>query len=451
MRVEQNLWDKSDLVRRLCRVLDTAGQVIRQLAKDGFTDPEEPRNNVRPEKVIAETALLLLACSTVDSHEEVNLRLRQLAELLAPHARSERMMLGMCLQPALALDYAHAHILLEKLGYPDERFESLLCEAFKSQAFAGRERAPHRELEQEWATRLRSASPENAKPRERQIVQNSALNRTMDLLSGTRDDVYAFTHALMYVRNFNLQSLPLPRSTIAILAEAEATLARCLDEEDYDLAGEVLLSWPLTGGRWSAAATFGFHVLRQVEDAAGFLPAPSTRVERLQKLEGEQHTNYFLATAYHTIYVMGLLCAAALQPKRTPPATVRTAVAVPGTARVILSFLDDRGRVPHWRIEFDKLSGAKQDALAGLLLNIAVRRKASQRDFRSLRELLIVADRLGLADMPAIIQTAELLGRLALFAEITKALTNGDISGDQEVESPQYCPRPSQEINATQF
>jgi len=73
----------------------------------------------------------------------------------------------------------------------------------------------------------------------------------MDLLNGSRDDVYAFTHALMYVTDFNIRPRRLPRRRAAILAEAEAALARCLDEQDYDLGGEVLLAWPLTGRSWS--------------------------------------------------------------------------------------------------------------------------------------------------------------------------------------------------------
>src|SRR5437660_11760227 len=102
MKVQQKLWDKTDLVRRLCLVLDVARQTIEQLAQNGFHDPEEPDNNVLPEKIIAETALLLLAASTVDFHDEVNTRIEQLAQFLIPYARSERMLLGMCLKPSLA-------------------------------------------------------------------------------------------------------------------------------------------------------------------------------------------------------------------------------------------------------------------------------------------------------------------------------------------------------------
>ena len=146
-------------------------------------------------------------------------------------------------------------------------------------------------------------------------VRQSTLNRPMDVLCGSRDDIYAFTHALMFVTDFAIGPCRrLPRRRAVILTEAEAALARCLDEQDYDLAAEVLLAWPLTGRQWSPAAVFGFCVLARVEDTAGFLPAPSTRLQRFQQLQGDRRTEYLLATAYHTAYVMGLLCSAALRP-----------------------------------------------------------------------------------------------------------------------------------------
>ena len=52
-----------DLTRRLCHVLDIAKQTVERLATNGYRDPEEPANSIRPEKLIAETALLLLAAA----------------------------------------------------------------------------------------------------------------------------------------------------------------------------------------------------------------------------------------------------------------------------------------------------------------------------------------------------------------------------------------------------
>jgi hypothetical protein len=413
-------WDKKDLERRLCHALDIAERTVERLAAEGYTDPHEPHDSVRPEKIISETALLLLAASKASaSSGAVRSRLQRVARLLIPHARSERIYLGLCLEPALALDFASAHTCLKRLGYPDAAFDALLCSAVSAQARRGRERAPHRMLEQEWLLENWSGGSDSRR-RLRSAVRSSVLNFPMDLLDGSRDDVYAFTHALMYATDFNISPRRLPRPRSEILAEAEAALARCIDEEDYDLGGEVLLAWPLTGKSWSAAAALGFRILTRVEDEAGFLPAPITRLQRLNALEGDRRTDYLFATAYHTIYVMGLLCAAALQTGRTPPSKIPAGTAARGSSTPILHMLDADGQRPHWRAEFDQLTNAERDALAGFLMNIALRRKTRQRDFGAVARLLREGHAMGLTDTPAASQAAEMLERIAIFAESTR-------------------------------
>jgi len=418
MRGKGRTWDKKDLQRRLCHALDIAGRTVERLASEGYSNSSEPQDRIRPEKIVSETALLLLAASAADACDEVGARIRHVAGLLIPHARSERLLLGVCLEPALTFDYASAHVCLKRLGYGDAGFDALLRKAVNAQARNGRERVPHRVLEQEWLSASWSGALEHSR-HATSAARNSVLNRPMDLLSASRDDIYAFTHALMYVTDFNLSPGRLPRRKSLILAEAEAALARCLDEQDYDLGGEVLLAWPLTGKSWSAAAAFGFRVLARVEDEAGFLPTPSTRVQWLNEHEGHNRTDYFLATAYHTVYVMGLVCAAALQHGRTPPCTIPIRDVAPGTANRILEILDADGRAVHWRDDFDRLTSGERESLAGFLLSIALRRKTSQHDFDSLARLLREYHRFGLTNTPDASQSAELLERLAIFAEIT--------------------------------
>lgn len=409
-------WQSEDLARRLCHALTIAGRAVDRLGAGGYTDPDEPRNDLRPEKLISETAVLLLAASTAARQPGVSAGIESVARRLIPHSRSERMLLGICLEPALAWDYAQAHVCLRRLGYPDSRFDAVLGHSAGAQARDGHERPPHRMLETEWIAEMWDASRFPVRSRARRTAHMSSLNHPLDLLSGSRDDIYAFTHALMYVTGFTLSPRRLPRARAAILAEAEAALARCLDDEDYDLGGEVLMAWPLTGTAWSPAAAFGFRVLARVEDEAGFLPSPSTRLARLDVLQGDDRDAYLLATAYHTAYVMGLLCAAALQPGRTPPADIPTRGAPPAGAARFLEVLDADGRTPHWRRELDRLTEPERDAVAGLLLTIALRRKVALREFGAVRDLLEKGYELGLADGPAASQAAELLERLAIYA-----------------------------------
>ena len=411
-------WDERDLIERLSHALDIAGLAVEHLAASGYRDATDPTKNIRPEKVISETAILLISASSV-AHIDIRGRVKHLAERLIPHARSKRAMLGLCLEPAVALDHALPHMCLTRLGYPDSEFDRLLGQSLEAQAHAGRERVPHRILEQEWVGiawpeptfRPRSATPSTAR--------QSILNHPMDLTNGTRDDIYAFTHALIYVSDFRLQPAPLPRPRPVILAEAEAVLARCLDEQDYDLSGEILLSWPLTGKTWSASAAFAFRVLAHVEDRAAFLPTPSTRISELKALDGIQRTQYLLATAYHTAYVMGLVCAASLRTGYAPPATIPSNTVAPGAAKRFIHRLDADGLSPHWRDEFEQLADAEADALAKFLINVALRRRVARRDLGGIREILILAYALNLANIPAASQAAEMLDRFSTFARIS--------------------------------
>ena len=420
-------WDTADLKRRLCFALEIARQAVERLAKDGYRDAEQPANNVRPEKVICETAILLYAASAANRHEDIRAAIETVARLLIPHARSTRMLLGVCLEPSLALDYAEAHICLSRLGYQDPGFDELLRQSRNAQAGFGRERVPHRVLEQRWIDGIWMEAMSGRRDRPSPSLL-SVLNQPIDLLGGSREDIYALTHALMYFRDFNIRPRRLPRARSVILAEAEAALARCLDEEDYDLGGEVLMAWPLTGSSWSAAATFGFRVLARVEDKHGHLPAPTTQQARLDRLEGEARHDYWLATAYHTVYVMGLLCAAALHPRRAPPLRMaRHTAADRGVVDTILQFLESDSRSPHWRREVDEVSPSERDALAGFVLNIALYRKVRRREFGAVLDLLRIGHRSGLADTPASSQCAELLERLAALEAIT-GLSQADVA-----------------------
>jgi len=410
----EELWETADLTGRLCHALDIAMETVGLLAADGFVNPDDPANKIVPEKIIGETAFLLFASSVVRNGAGVNERIERLAALLMPYARNQKILLNICLHPAVAMEYAQAHACLKYVGYPDARFDAMLLKSINAQAGFGRERTPHRMLEQAWIKKT-GGYPVPADDEISKVIAHSVLNQPIDLLHGTRDDMYAFTHALMYVSGFNVSPWPMPRSRGVILSEAESMLARCLQEQDYDLAGEVLLAWPLTGQSWSATAVFALRILTQVEDEAGFLPSPATRVDTMAKLRGESRKKYLFATAYHTAYVMGLLCATALQPGRRPPLQISTELSIPGSAAIILTFLSECALTQYWYKVFTKLKPIEQDGLAGLLLDMALISNIRLQNYQAVYQLIAIADELGIVETAILTQAAELLDRLILF------------------------------------
>jgi hypothetical protein len=406
------VWPAADLRRRLLDSLRIAHRAVQLLGEKGFQDKETGRG-FSPDKVVSETALLLMASSTLASTDgagPLSAAHDRLARALIPFARSERVRAAICIRPAALGELSFAHSCLTSLGYPDDQFEDLVEAARSSEAVASRERLPHRMMEQEWIHRTVTPSSMSTPA----LARWSLLGLGLDALASTRDDVYAFTHAVMYLTDFGARRSRLPRTWAAIEADAVASLAFSLDAQDYDLSGEVLLTWPMLRRAWTPAATFGMHLLAQVEDEAGFLPPPGITTDHYLRLSNAERSTVVLADVYHTACVMGLLSTAALRERCAPPATIAETGQFQGASEAILELVDrsaDARPAAHWRGFARTLSPGQRDALSPLFLAICLRRGATTLNLPIVRDALRVAARHGLLDAPAPRQALQLLDR----------------------------------------
>lgn len=402
--------DEEDLLGRLLRVLDTAERAVRVLAPEQGAEPD---TRVGADKVVSETALLLVAATpAARARPALAARLDELAGCLAPWARGERVRAAMCLRPALALDHAFAHVCLSSLGWLDPSFDRLMARCLEAASAGAQERTPYRMLEREWLGRLWAPARAASGQREAGHERWSALARPLDALSASREHLYAFTHALLYFTDLGERQVRLPRGRASVLLDAEAAVAACLAAQDYDLCGELLLAWPYLRAPHGAISRFALSVLARVEDEAGFLPAPLTRVDRFRALEGDERTRYALTTAYHTVYVMGLLCAAELA---HPGPRVRAGLpeGARGAAAALTRHLPEADRGCHWWADFGALPAPEQDALGPMLLTVALERAFERRELGAIRSLLEEAVRLSLVNAPAPRQAAALLERFS--------------------------------------
>jgi hypothetical protein len=408
-----SVWAAEDLVRRLCLALDIAKRAIAFLAEDGYRDEADPQGSFGPDKPFAETAMLLYVSSAVAKHPEVKESIEELSVLLAPHARADRTACAIALHPTSCLQLAIPHVLLSRMGLRDSRFDRVLALSTESLAHSGQEVVPHRALERMWIKSVwNQASPGRAFE---DAALNSVLNHPLDLLWGTREDAYAHTHTLMYFTDFGNSPRLMPRPRSEILAESAAVLARSLLVEDYDLTAEVLMAWPLTSAPWSPTATFGFHVLAELEDTVGYLPATHGTPEKFFRLAGDERTKYALAASYHTAFVMGMLCALALRPGNAPPTEI---IGPPRSAKVVDELLDMIPDVDTpWRRTFRRLQPHEQRTLGPFLLDMALLSRGRSHDFAALDRLLDLAVQHSLADAPLCAQSAELLHRMSVCAE----------------------------------
>ena len=412
-------WDEADLLRRVCAALDFAARTLESIT-DGFAEEKAPDSStlrLPSEKVVAETAMLLLfAASIQTSHDRVRERVETIARLLVPHARSDGVLAAICLEPGFVRDHAVAHAILSRLGLPDPAVDRLFSESLAMGHAIGPERLAYRQLEQEWLARVWNVgvAPSRSEPR---LPALSLLGRPLDTLACARDDVYAFTHAAMYLSDLGTRRARLPRSRAAIVADAEAGLAYSLDRDDFDLAAEVVLTWPMLRLPWSSIAIFAFHLLTAVQDELGFLPGLAFDRVLYQSLRNDEQFDYVLATSYHTNYVMGFLSAALLTRGSAPPVAVPNARRTPGVGEAILQRIDADASSPRWRRLADELARGQLDSIAPLVLAVALRRATACGDLKRVRELLELALVHGVVDGLAPAQAAALLRRGAALEE----------------------------------
>jgi hypothetical protein len=408
----QNVGTRRRLLKRLGLALRIAERTIRFLGADGFNGAELPEGNFAAEKPLAETAMLLYVASRERSEPTVQKAFDDLVQNLSSYARSRRMAFDILRHPSVCLQLATPHILLGVFGERDSRFDELLERTEAACASRGHEVVPYRELEIIW---LRSLWRNEIPGREvEEVACETALGNPIDLLNGTRDDAYAHTHAVMYYTDFGNWQKALPRPTQEFLGESGAVLARALVIEDYDLAAEALMAWPLTCCPWSSAATFGFRVLTSLEEKVGFLPAGRLASKRLTEMVGDEKTKHALASSYHTAYVMGMLCALCLKPGMGPPSEIVGPLSSGKLIEGLQAQIRKTGA--HWELVFESLSLNEQAALAPFLLDVAIIQSNGRGEFAQLASLLETAVQTGMADTTLCAQSAELLSRVASFA-----------------------------------
>lgn len=400
-------WPPEDLARRVGLALDAAERAIDSLLdRDPRIDLAELE--VTPDKVVAETALLLRAAAAIpgESANGIAARIPELVRRLTPHARGDRVRAAIVLRPALARDFALAHVSLAAAGWPDPELDRLLERSLADPTSTGRERQPHRELEQHWIDGLRGA------PRDAPDLSRTALETGIDLLSGSRDDAYALTHSVIYATDFGALSPRLSRPGGSAAAEAGSALARALDDDDFDLVAELLLSWPLLGVPWDPVPSFAFGVLAGVEDQVGLLPSLAIDGDGYRRQPPGSRPGYFAATTYHTAYVMGLLCAAILHRDAGPVTTWRSPAAYPELMDCLNRQLPRGTGSPQWERHLAELPEDRRGPLAPLLLDVVVGRAVRRLEFGTVREVLETLVREGAPSTPLTVQAARLLSRL---------------------------------------
>ena len=439
-------WDRCDLVRRLIEAVATAERAVRVLVEDGAGDTarntaEDGADNLLRGKVVAETAMLLLcAWPILDLDERLRARVELGAALLVRHARRPDVLAAICVDPGLARGHAVAHIILSRLGYPDRDVDHLLASSLAMGADFGPERLPHRGLEQEWLARTWNAG---------RAARAPAVQDLADLLLARPADPLSLHPARLLRVHARGDVRERPRRATAAPAEAGSRY-RCRCRGDPGLQpGRRRLRPDRRGALDLADAPAGvesgrgFRVPGPLRRGGrlGFLPGSQFDTARHQSLAGEERARYALATSYHTAYVMGFLCAAALRDGRAPGDGCRPRAARPER---------DAPSCGSWTPTVRQRAGTSQPARSHLASRTVSRRWSSRscsagrgrgEILRRVRSALEVGLAYGLADGPAPMQAAALLRRARALDELL-GRRGGSPSGRASVEKAAVVAQP---------
>ncbi len=396
------------LVERLARTLDFAKRTVEHLIIDGYAAPKDAPWSVLPEKIIAETAFLMVFAKAGTSNRQVREVLNSLVSILEPLARSKTMLLNICLKPALALDYAHAHICFNYLGYPNKQFDQALEEALASESAKGIERTPYRMLERAWLLGLWKKYPQDDKLQF--WIPLSVLNHPVDIFSESSDGVYALTHAIMYTA-FGEKDIR-GVDTHRLLKIVEALLVRYMDGQDYDISGELLMAWPLFGLPLSPIASFALNCILNIESRVGFLPAPGLDANYMEGMDQKERRTYIYSINYHTSLVMGLLCACQLK-HSVGTNELSDQVEYSPELRRRLAIELHSGKQVHWKEYFSNLEYEQKQLLIPWVYQALVSRYIKDRKYGLVRQLLLLGEGTSLQELPMSCQAKEILQRLS--------------------------------------
>jgi Domain of unknown function (DUF6895) len=304
-RAEGRPLDRRRLSRRLDHTLRFAEANIARLDQHAtiWADPHDPFVTL-VDKIVVESALLARVAARAPASSLCEHQIAVLCALLVPRARSERNRVLLMRFPHTALSLGLAHVALTELGYPDEEFSELLDRAITSGYADSVERLPYREMEWRWFEGMLHGRP----PTCGDLLPHSILGSDVHPLYMLGADVYALTHAVMFLTDFGRWPLVGPDLN-ALQQTVDASIAWMLDAGNLDLLAELVMTASMVEPAWSPYVAAGWACLEAAWSSLDCLPGPGFEPEVFSQLEEADRSAYAFRHTYHTTYVGGMLCA----------------------------------------------------------------------------------------------------------------------------------------------
>ncbi|WP_341315236.1 hypothetical protein WN982_08260 [Paraburkholderia sp. IMGN_8] len=296
-----------DTRNNLAHVLGFARSLLMDLdsfaeSSSGY-DPTLDRHQIL-DKLIAETALLLLIANRIPQNYGFQTDIRELSTILSPHARTARHLFLLASSPQAVGGIALAHIALTCLGERDETFDAAVQAAFASPYIDSIDRPNFRQMEIRWLYSLYS----NTIPDFSDLLPCSIINKPMHPIFMRREDAYAVTHAAMYLTDFGRSTFLPSIDRWKLCGFIDHSISWCLAYSDWDLLGEIVMVQRFLRSRDSIFSKTASSVLSDVFSRDWFIPGPNFIAETYSALPDNQKIEYAMVHGYHSTYVYGILC-----------------------------------------------------------------------------------------------------------------------------------------------
>jgi len=258
-------------------------------------------------KVISEASMLIrtVLSSPLSAEPYINANANKLYSQVVDRLEIEKRIAFLHKRPWLTIETLTPYIHLRQLGYQNEIANKLLnCVCSSGQLWKA-EQTPTQIFEAQWLYWLHTAT---IHPDTSSTLRATCLGRGMPILGSVTEDIYAFTHCLLFLTDLGIQHWQgLPREKMTILSDARLLLITSMDYGNYDLAAELLWAWPILGLSMDCTAEFFYSTLCSIQGENGYLPGPYFQKEVHDALSESLREHYIVTNCYHSTVVMGIL------------------------------------------------------------------------------------------------------------------------------------------------
>jgi hypothetical protein len=256
---------------------------------------------------VVEAALLAFVAGRLpEPTRRIEERLTALGAALRSHIYTSRNVAGLRRRPYTAVALGVSHLALGRTGHADPGVDRLLREVVASGDLEAYERLPYRAMEVAWLMEHLTGAHERVLA----VAGASVVSFGVRPFHATVNDVYALTHAAMYLTDFGARPWPRRIDPGTARRAVDACLRWQLLTGNLDLLGELVMTEVMLG-ELSLAGHVAWALLADARAELGFLPSPSFSTGEYGGLTGAEARAYAVRHVYHTEFVWAILCAVA--------------------------------------------------------------------------------------------------------------------------------------------